>query len=69
MFQLRMYTLRSREALQRYAPVHWARHVPTFAGFGMASPEFADDMAGFDVDEIVDVQSVLIDPTTFSPIR
>jgi len=105
MFQLRMYTLRSPEALHRYATVHWARHVPTFKRFGvtthgvwterngganrlvaliryppgadpeqlarrcMAGPEFAADMTGFDADEIVDVQSVLIDPTTFSPIR
>lgn len=35
----------------------------------MASPEFAVDMAGFDVSDIVDVQSVLLDPTSFSPIR
>jgi hypothetical protein len=35
----------------------------------MASPEFAADMADFDVDEIVDVQSVLLDPTSFSPIH
>ena len=35
----------------------------------MASPEFAADMAGFSVNEIVDVQSVLLDPTSFSPIH
>jgi hypothetical protein len=35
----------------------------------MASPEFAADMAGFDVDEIVDVQSIPLDPTSFSPIH
>ena len=35
----------------------------------MTSPEFAADMAGFDVNEIVDVQSVLLDPTTFSPFH
>lgn len=35
----------------------------------MASPEFAADMAGFDVGEIVDVQSVPLTPTTFSPIH
>jgi hypothetical protein len=35
----------------------------------MASPEFAADMADFDVDEIVDVQSALLDPTSFSPIH
>jgi hypothetical protein len=105
MFQLRIYTLRSSEALQRYAKVHWARHLATFETFGitthgvwtersgganrlvavirfphgadvdqltqacMASPEFAADMAGFDVDDIVDVQSVPLDPTPFSPIH
>jgi hypothetical protein len=105
MFQLRIYTLRSPEALQQYAMVHWARHLATFKTFGvtthgvwtersgdanrlvaliryppggdpeqltrhiMTSPEFAADMAGFDVNEIVDVQSVLLDPTAFSPIH
>ena len=105
MFQLRIYTLRSPEALQQYATVHWARHLATFTTFGvtthgvwtersgganrlvaliryspgadpeqvtrqaMTSPEFAADMAGFDVSEIVDVQSILLDPTSFSPIH
>jgi hypothetical protein len=105
MFQLRIYTLRSRVALQQYAIVHWDRHLATFKTLGvtvhgvwtersdganrlvalisyppsadpeqhtrqiMTSPEFAADMAGFDVNEIVDVQSVLLDPTSFSPIR
>ena len=105
MFQLRIYTLRSPEALQRYATVHWARHLPTFTTFGitthsvwtersggdnrlvalirypagadpeqltlhiMSSPEFAADMAGFNVADIVDVQSIPLDPTSFSPIR
>ena len=105
MFQLRIYTLRSPEALQQYATVHWARHLATFTTFGvtthgvwtersdganrlvaliryppgadpeqltrhiMTSPEFAADMAGFDADDIVDVQSVLLDPTSFSPIH
>jgi NIPSNAP len=35
----------------------------------MASPEFAADMAGFHVDEIVDVQSVRLHPTPFSLIH
>jgi hypothetical protein len=35
----------------------------------MASPEFAADMAGFDVNEIVDVQSLLLEPTSYSPIH
>ncbi|MDT5077793.1 MAG: hypothetical protein QOJ80_2430 [Mycobacterium sp.] len=105
MFQLRIYTLRSPEALQQYATVHWARHLATFTTFGvtthgvwtersgganrlvaliryppgadpeqltrqvMTSPEFAADMAGFDVNEIVDVQSMPLDPTLFSPIH
>jgi hypothetical protein len=105
MFQLRIYTLRSPEALQQYATVHWDRHLTTFRTFGvtvhgvwtersdgthrlialisypltadpeqltrqiMASAEFSADMAGFDVDEIVDVQTTPLDPTSFSPIR
>ena len=105
MFQLRIYTLRSPEALQQYTTVHWARHLKTFMTFGvtthgvwterseginrlvalidyppqsdperltqdiMDSPEFAADMDGFDVDDIVDVHSLLLDPTSFSPIH
>lgn len=105
MFQLRIYTLRSPELLHRYATVHWARHLGTFAAFGvtthgvwtetseaatrlvaliayppgadqdeltrliMTSPQFAADMDGFDVDDVIDVQTVLLDPTPFSPIR
>lgn len=105
MFQLRIYTLRTPEALKEYAEVHWARHVTTFATFGvtthgvwtqhgdeenrlvaliayppgadaddvtrrvMSSREFAADMAGFDVSDIVDVEATLLDPTHFSPIR
>jgi hypothetical protein len=104
-FQLRIYTLRSTEALRQYAAVHWDRHLPTFSTFGVAthgvwtersgganrlvalisyppgadpqeltrqimtSPQFSADMAGFDSDEIIDVQSVLLDPTSFSPIH
>jgi len=105
MFQLRIYTLRSPEALQQYATVHWARHLTTLKTFGvtthgvwtersggvnrlvaliryppgadpeqltqhiMTSPEFGADMAGFDRDEIVDVASILLAPTSFSPIH
>ena len=105
MLQLRIYTLRSAEALSRYATVHWGRHLSTFATFGvtthgvwtecggqgnrlvaligyppgadpdeitrqiMASPEFAADMAGFDVDDVVDVQTTLLEPTSFSPVH
>ncbi len=105
MFHLRIYTLRTPEALQQYATVHWARHLETFRTFGvtthgvwteqsgdlnrlvaliryppgadperltrhiMTSPEFAADMAGFDVGDIVDVQTTLLDPASFSPIH
>jgi hypothetical protein len=103
MLQLRTYTLRTSEALDRYAAVHWARHLSTFATFGvvthgvwidrdahrlvalvgypphtdpgeltrrvMASPQFAADMAGFDVGDIVDVQSVLLEPAPYSPVH
>jgi hypothetical protein len=103
MFQLRIYTLRSAEALTEYATIHWARHVPTFEAFGitthgvwterdgegnrlialisfpnsanpatlagevMASPEFAADMAGFDPQNIVAVDSILLDATGGAP--
>ena len=105
MYQLRIYTLRSPEALEQYATVHWARHLATFPAFGvtthgvwtergggenrlvaligyppgvdpealtrrvMSSTDFAVDMAGFDVDDITDVQSILLEPTSFSPIH
>ncbi len=98
LYQLRIYTLRSAHALERYATVHWARHVPSLAMFGvtthgvwkhratqdhrlvvlvsyppgadpealtrdfMASPEFAADMEGFDPEDIVAVDSLLLDP-------
>ncbi len=105
MFQLRIYTLRSGQALERYATVHWARHVPSLAAFGvtthgiwtqpgeddhrlvalisypngadpaaltrdfMASAEFAADMEGFDPEDIVAVDSMLLDATQSSPVR
>ena len=100
MFQLRIYTLRFAQALDRYATIHWARHIPSLATFGvtthgiwtqrdddhrlvalisypegadpaaltrafMASPEFASDMEGFDPDDIVAVDSMLLEPTAF----
>ena len=35
MFQLRIYTLRSAAALDRYAALHWARHVGSLESFGV----------------------------------
>ncbi|MFI6832294.1 NIPSNAP family protein [Kribbella sp. NPDC050241] len=34
----------------------------------MASPEFAADMQGFDVSNILNVEEVLLDPTAASPL-
>ena len=61
MFQLRAYTLRSADALHRYATVHWARHVSTFETFEVT--------AGFDFGDIVDVQSLLFDATPYSILQ
>ena len=35
MFQLRIYTLHSAEALDRYAAIHWARHIGSLEAFGV----------------------------------
>ena len=35
MYQLRIYTLRTVEALERYATVHWPRHIPSLRAFGV----------------------------------
>ena len=37
MFQLRIYTLCSAEALDRYSKVHWARHIGSLEAFGVAT--------------------------------
>jgi hypothetical protein len=34
-FQLRIYSLRSAEALDRYAAIHWARHIGSLEAFGV----------------------------------
>ena len=104
MYQLRIYTLRTAEALRDYATVHWPRHVPSLRAFGvtthgiwtdhdagahrlvaliaypdgaepgevtaayMASPEFAADMHGFDVSNILNVEELLLAPTAASPL-
>ncbi|CAN5163317.1 hypothetical protein BH10PSE1_BH10PSE1_30190 [soil metagenome] len=35
MFEIRTYTLASDEALQRYASIHWTRHIASLALFGI----------------------------------
>lgn len=105
MYQIKTYTLRTAEALHRYATVHWTRHVASMPLFGatvhgfwihhdagahrlvallsfgdgvdpseflaayVASPEFAADMEGFDVSDIIEVQDLLLDPVAGSPLR
>jgi hypothetical protein len=34
----------------------------------MASPELAADMNGFDIDDIVNVEEILLDPAAASPL-
>jgi len=34
-FQLRIYALRSAEALDRYAAIHWTRHIGSLEAFGV----------------------------------
>lgn len=104
-YQLRIYTLHSGAALERYAAVHWSRHIASLQAFGvathgiwterdgdahrlialvefkdgvdptdltaeyLASSEFQADMDGFDTQNIVGVETMLLDPTPSSPIR
>jgi hypothetical protein len=37
MYQLRIYTLRTAEALEDYASVHWPRHIPSLRAFGVTT--------------------------------
>ena len=103
MDQLRIYTLRTAEALDRYATVHWPRHVASMPSFGVtvrgvwtdhqpgvhrlvallsfghavdpddftsayvASPEFAADMEGFDLSDIVHAEEIRLRPVAASP--
>jgi hypothetical protein len=36
-YQLRIYTLRTAEALHDYATVHWPRHIPSLRAFGVTT--------------------------------
>jgi NIPSNAP protein len=108
MFQLRIYTLRSVDALDRYATIHWARHISSLDTFGvtthgmwteradrdgtasrlfalisylddadpekltgeyLASPEFEADMKGFHSQDMINVETILLDATASSPLR
>jgi hypothetical protein len=37
MYQLRIYTLRTAEALEQYATVHWPRHISSLRAFGVTT--------------------------------
>lgn len=37
MYQLRIYTLRTAEALEDYATTHWPRHIPSLRAFGVTT--------------------------------
>ena len=103
-FELRVYKLRTKEALEFYREVVYPRHLNSFPLFGleahgfwtgkadveprlfvlvsyaageepgevggryMQSPEFDADAKGFDVSEIVGVESTILTPSTGSPL-
>jgi len=37
MYQLRIYILRTAEALEQYATVHWPRDIPSLRAFGVTT--------------------------------
>jgi hypothetical protein len=37
MYQLQIYTLRTAEALDDYATVHWPRHIPSLRAFDVTT--------------------------------
>jgi hypothetical protein len=37
MYQLRIYTLRTSEALEEYATAHWPRHIHSLRAFGVTT--------------------------------
>ena len=37
MYQLRIYTLRTAEALEDYATAHWPRHIPSLRSFDVTT--------------------------------
>ena len=104
-FELRQYTLRSKEALDIYMTRIYLRHLDSFPLFGiephgiwtvkdsvepkafvlisypegedpgevvrryMGSPEFAEETKNWDRSNIVAVQSIILTPSTSSPLK
>jgi len=103
-YEMRVYTLRTREALDFYASTVFPRHLDNFALFGVEahglwtqkndpahrvfvlvsyakgddpgevaqryiqSPEAANDARGFDVANILSVESTILIPSVHSPL-
>ena len=104
-FEMRVYALRTKEALNFYASTVYPRHLNNFGRFGVEahglwtekddvahrifvlvsyaegddlgevaqryiqSPEAADDARGFDVADILGVESTILIPSAGSPLR
>jgi hypothetical protein len=104
-FELRVYRLRTKAALDFYAGTVYPRHLHNFGLFGVEahglwtakadeahrafvlvsyregddpgevaqryiqSPEAADDARGFDVADILGVESTILVPSTSSPLK
>ena len=46
MFELRTYTVRTSEALEQYATIHWDRHLTSLAKFGITTHGVWTDESG-----------------------
>lgn len=103
-YEMRVYTLRTKEALDFYASTVYPRHLHNFGQFGVQahglwtqkddvahrifvlvsyadgadprevaqryiqSPEAANDARGFDVEDILNVDSTILVPSANSPL-
>lgn len=104
-FEMRVYTLRTRAALDYYCNTVYLRHLDNFDRFGVEahglwtrkddekhrvfallsyaegddpaevaqryiqSPEVANDTQGFDVADILSVESTILTPSSSSPLK
>ena len=79
-FELRVYKLRTKEALDFYMETIYPRHLNSFPLFGIEAhgfwtakedvePRLAEDIRNFDVSDIVGVESTILIPSTSSPLK
>ena len=104
-YEMRVYTLRTKEALEYYASTVYPRHLSNFGLFGVEahglwtkkddvanrmyvlvsyaegddpnevaqryiqSPEAVNDARGFDVADILGVESTILAPSASSPLK